>query len=109
MILSCDDIERLMIMVQKTHKVKERARLYLQWRLVNVTRPDTITALWYLAWTANGRTIGTLWWPTCLQMHAATPRPDLNDRQRPEDHHAATAPFGAITELLLREATVVNM
>ena len=30
--------EQLMIIVQKTHKVKERARPYLQRRLVNVTR-----------------------------------------------------------------------
>ena len=29
-----------MIMAQKMHKIKERARPYLQWLLVNVTRPD---------------------------------------------------------------------
>ena len=39
-ILSFDVNERLMIMVQKKYKVKERARLYWQRRLVNVTRPD---------------------------------------------------------------------
>ena len=38
--LSFDVNEQLMIMVQTTNKVKERARPYLQQRLVNVTRPD---------------------------------------------------------------------
>ena len=33
--------EQLMVVVQKTHMVKERAHSYLQRRLVNVTRPDT--------------------------------------------------------------------
>ena len=42
-ILSFDVNEQLMVIVQKTHKVKERGRLYLQQRLVNVTRPDK----WY--------------------------------------------------------------
>ena len=39
-ILSFDVNEQLIIMVQKTQKVKERARPCLQRRLVNVTRPD---------------------------------------------------------------------
>ena len=39
-ILSFDVNEQLMIMVQTTHKVKERACPYLQRCLVNVTRPD---------------------------------------------------------------------
>ena len=39
-ILSYNVYEQLMIMVQKMHKVKERACPYLQRRLVNVTRPD---------------------------------------------------------------------
>ena len=39
-ILSFNVNEQLTIMVQKKYKVKERARLYWQRRLVNVTRPD---------------------------------------------------------------------
>ena len=40
-ILSFDVNEQLMVqMVQKTHEVKERARPYLQLRLVHVTKPD---------------------------------------------------------------------
>ena len=39
-ILSFNVNEQLMIMVHTTHKVKERARLYLQRCFVNVTRPD---------------------------------------------------------------------
>ena len=42
-ILSFDDNEQLMIMVQKMHKVKERARPHLQRHLLNVTWPDK----WY--------------------------------------------------------------
>ena len=39
-IISFDVNKQLMIMVQKTHKVKEGACPYLQRRLVNVTEPD---------------------------------------------------------------------
>ena len=39
-ILSFDVNEQLMLKVQKMRKVKERARWYVQRRLVNVTRPD---------------------------------------------------------------------
>ena len=36
-ILSFDVNEQLMIMLQKMHKEKERARLYTQWHIVKVT------------------------------------------------------------------------
>ena len=39
-ILPFNDNEQLLILEQKAHKVKERARPYLQRCLVNVTRPD---------------------------------------------------------------------
>ena len=39
-ILSFDVNEQRMIMVQKTHKVKERTHPYLELRLVNVTKQD---------------------------------------------------------------------
>ena len=41
-IISFDVNEQLMIKVQKTHKVKVRARPYIQRHLVNVTRPDIL-------------------------------------------------------------------
>ena len=39
-ILSFNDNEQLMLVIQNMHEVKQRARLHLQQRLVNVTCPD---------------------------------------------------------------------
>ena len=44
------------IKVQKMRKVKVRARLNIQWRLVNVTRPDK--------WSQNNNLIGLYPWKT---------------------------------------------